>query len=334
MNCFRLSELDQRQDTSPRRVFLSSVAALLLVSSVLLAAQGCCPKGESSTPQGASDVCGEVTSATGSHAAPQAPAKGFRASHFGGPYPCQETRKKLNNFGIYQRMGLNDLVDVRPLDLREFVESINSNKDHNKRRFQRYNYVIDHKGTIRVAVWTETAKTSAFLKSSKQDVVPGRMIDFDGEEPFEVDGQKTKATHWIVTPSGEGGKKVGIRDALSKHYRLAQPAKWRSKFVAEKWNGTTVAYAGEIIVDTAPEDIPQRIGKCPPTNCYFYLNNGSGTYKPDGHYLREVATYFAGTLGVAPRFVYQFKSDAWEFETETKSLIDLCAEMPKAATAH
>ncbi|MHC4876978.1 MAG: hypothetical protein ACYTGL_10800 [Planctomycetota bacterium] len=315
----------------PGELRSQQLAGLLLLCLALLITQGCCP-GTGTSP---GSTIGELCDCSAPPAPPEQESteeqvdSKFDATCFGGPYPCQESRKKLNNFAIYQRMGLNKLVDVKKLTCDLLRRSIKAN--HHKspdRRFQRYNYVIDRSGTIRVGVWTDESSslTNAF-KPGPVDYNKPRawpMINFDGEDPFEIGADTEKNVRWILTPSGEGAKRVGVRDALSKHYRLSQPAKWRPKFVAETWNSTTVVYAGELIVDTSPEDIETETTKRKTTErvaCY-YVNNGSGTYRPDSHYLRDVGAYFAEQLEVAPRYLYSYKGDAWEFDTSHTSLID------------
>jgi hypothetical protein len=315
--------------------------ASLLV--VLLVAQGCCPGNAHVDSNGGSGFCDkpvsqicdcgktDVCSGKTEETKPPKPPAGFGATRFGGPYPCQESHKKLNNFAIYQRLGLNKLVDVQPLTSELLTGSIRANLQKSPdRRYQRYNYVIDPKGTIRVAVWTEE-KSSLTEKIKPAPIDKVRcvwpMIDFDGDDPFEIGGEKAADARWVLTPTGNGAKPVGLRDALSKHYRLAQPTKWRPQFVAERWNGTTVAYAGELIVDTRPDGVEPatasaRAKSRESQQAIYYVNNGSGTYKPDAHFLRDVGRFIGEQLKVSPRYLASHDGDAWELDGTEQSLLN------------
>ena len=131
------------------------------------------------------------------------------------------------------------------------------------------------------------------------------MINIFPEEKntknLSLKGQQTPC--WLdgLDPDPEEKKlkskvKTGLLDAISKHYMIAQgKGKSIKDFDADKWSKTRVRYAGEIIVDVK--------------NCQYWLNNGSGTYKPKGldesgrDELQKMADIFSTKLGVWPAFV-------------------------------
>ena len=97
--------------------------------------------------------------------------------------------------------------------------------------------------------------------------------------------------------------------------------------MAERWSGTTVAYAGELIVDTRPDGVEpiaasRRANSRDPQLAIYYVNNGSVTYKPDAHFLRDVGSFIGQHLTVFPRYVSSYAGGAWEFDASKKSLIN------------
>lgn len=338
----QLAELSTHPAARQAGKFRGSVLWTATLGIVLIA-QGCCP--QSGHGGGASgggfcekvdDVCDRgkfhdagaktVKSKKGTSAA------AFAATRFGGPYTCQEVRKELNNFAAYEQVGLDHVEECELTD-DLLSKSIDANQKRaaklhvpeEVRRFQRYNYVIRTEGRLLVAVWTTDEKKLADIQKRFEiryiSDVKGKMVDFGAEEQFEPSKDRLPAgtTAYLDVPGTRTAKRVGLLDASSKHFRIVQEDD--ADFDPERWMSRTVAYAGELIVDTTAKT---AAGK---PDVYFYLNNGSCTYKPDAHYLRTVARYVQKKLNVAPRFVQNpqggedGKGEVWPFGAAAESVI-------------
>lgn len=314
----------------------SSAPLLACVLSLLLAAQGCCPGAGTSPTPVASDFCDrsrttEKPTPAKSEAPVQSDSK-FRASRFGGPYPCQQVRKKLNNFAAYEQVGL-DYVEVCDLTCDLLRKSVEANQKRaaklklpaSVQRFQRYNYVINNEGRLLVAVWTKDVDKLADIQKRHGvkyiSDVKGAMVDFGAEEQFDPTDDKLPAgtTAEVSVPGARTAKSVGLFDASSKHFRIVQGND--ADFSPETWMTSTVAYAGELIVDTTAKNAAGEPDAC------FYLNNGSGTYQPDAHYLRTVGRYVKEKLTIAPRYLQNpyggkdEKGEVWTFRVDSTSAI-------------
>ena len=93
-----------------------------------------------------------------------------------------------------------------------------------------------------------------------------RMINFQSED--RVIGSASSPC-WLQVAKDE--KKVGILDAMTKHFMLLQENPNLESFNLERfkdWASKEVTYAGELFVLIS--------GK----TCRVVINNGSGTYKP------------------------------------------------------
>jgi len=304
---------------------------------VLLAAQGCCPNAGSSTTAGSDrSDCSPVPAPKPDHSPAKnqdksTTRKGSHASRFGGPYPCQDVRETLNRFAAYEVAGL-DHVKVCELTCDLFRKSIEANlKRADKlglpdsvRRFQRYNFVIDHQGRLLVAVWTDDEKLLKNVEkrhgikwlADDRSGVKGAMVDFGLENQFAPTDEKlpTGTTAYIDVPGSASADQVGILGASSEHFRIVQEG--NGQFDPATWMSRTVAYAGELIVDTAAKNSAGD-----PAH-YFYLNNASPAYLPDGHYLRTVAHYVRKELTIAPRYLQDPHSEkVWTFHVGPDSVL-------------
>lgn len=313
------------------------------VLGILLVSQGCCPQSAGVGRASGGGFCDKVDHVCDCGKSPECgkesdkPKKGkssggFAATRFGGPYTCQEVRKKLNNFAAYEQVGL-DFVQVCELTHDLLCKSIDANQKRaaklrmreELKRFQRYNYVISNKGRLLVAVWTTDEKKLDDVQKrfgiKYISDVKGMMVDFGAEEPFDPSSEKvpTGTTAYIDVPGTKTAKRFGLLDASSNHFRIVQEDD--ADFDPERWMSRTVAYAGELIVDTTAKTAAGE------PDAYFYLNNGSGTYRPDAHYLRSVARYVLKKVSVAPRFVQNphggkdGNGEVWPFRAGAESVI-------------
>lgn len=254
------------------------------------------------------------------------------ASGFGGPYYLGGGTKNVdkimaNNkngeFRIFKDDKKWKSSKVAILDKDLFVKSIQNNKASRvpaADKFQKYNYVVKD-GKIRVAVWDGSKEND--LNDICNPGLPyagmpapsnNTMVNFYPEDP-------TKAHGGIADKQNEscratvGNKPVGVLDAHSKHFMLAQGenARISDYGAAKKWEDKTVAYAGEILV---------VLGE---NSCFYALNQGSGTYKPDSgtskenvDHLKAVAALFEKTIGMSPLYVWDdFKKAQWFLPTKT-----------------
>jgi hypothetical protein len=240
-----------------------------------------------------------------------------RAQAYGNPYPIdpQAVGDKIAEFDALRHPAIDwDSSSVAALDRALFIDSIVDNRASgmpDSDKYQRYNYVILN-GKILVAIWTSNQAMSQICKQAPQPApaaaylaskVPARrMVNFFPEDtrlpfPLKAGGPPQPACQ----SAAASGKTVGVFDAHSKHFMLAQgPATRLGDYIAltsgPKWRMASVDYAGEIIVDVR--------------NCYYVINQGSGTYRPKGGvsadfaYLMAAAEAFATTIGTAPAAVW------------------------------
>lgn len=226
---------------------------------------------------------------------------------YGGPYEYDGGYEKVSNFGVYY---IYDLLYSKSVEIStmKFLESVKWYCEHTSaypysEDFQRYNYVVDHEGSILVAIW---AKEFNFIEIHKSGfcvnqgpgvftsrMIPGAMINFYPESTNNGQGQVSPC-NLIAPPANRPNSKYpGFLDAMSKHFFIAQDLSIQSvegirSYDPEQWTKTEVEYAGEIIVNVRA--------------CTYSINNGSGTYKPDppANYLPLVANLFAQVLGIRP----------------------------------
>jgi hypothetical protein len=239
------------------------------------------------------------------------------SGQYGGPYEidAKEKADKIAEFDAIRSLSINwDSSKAEVLDRKLFIDSIKENRSSNTPKadeYQRYNYVIEN-GEIRVAVWLIKGTVRNVCRRAPPilgipylgaRIKKGVMVNFFPEDTRLPDSSKIVGpipkTCESTTPSG---KTTGVLDGHSKHFMLAQGmgtklSKYKSNpSSGEKWAATMVDYAGEIIVNVR--------------DCYYIINQGSGTYKPrggTGHdfvYLLKVATLFATTVGTPPVAVW------------------------------
>ena len=229
----------------------------------------------------------------------------FDDTRFGGPYDYKAGPQKLVNFWVYQ---IKDLYCSHGVDLSQELlsDSIIWYKQQGDKGifpfgniYQRYNFVIDSNGRIMVAIWNQELLLNAIGNDphmcQRGDLgftisEFGTMINFYPEYPELPNVSDQLSPCWFSVPASEGLVQPGILDALSKHFMLAQPIPSIQEYNEDTWILTEVAYAGEILVDVQ--------------NCFFTINNNSGTYRPDGgDNLVEVAKYFEEQLLINPAFI-------------------------------
>lgn len=239
----------------------------------------------------------------------------------GGPYAYRGGVEKLLDFAWYKEHALV-LSTSETLNLTLLEGSITANRPQSTQglSYQRYNYVIreGEPDTIYVGVWSQTKdwqevrddglKTCLTTPDEYTDTVEqttrGVMIDFYSEETKSVRSTRKRTSPcWLDLAAGTtqaNSEMSGVLDAMTKHFMLAQPSnpgggqpfqKTIADFDPSKaatWVNTNVAYAGEIIVivDNARNQ------------CTLIVNNGSGTYRPDGKLdnLKLVAQIFENVL--------------------------------------
>jgi len=235
---------------------------------------------------------------------------------FGGPYEYkagpgkiaefEEMKKKKYFFSHGRRLTMELLGKSVGRDKKSAEGAIPG------RKFLKYNYAIDAQDCkIYVAVWDIDASDrdpdgpnfKVFLPTEEdpQEVrctntstgawVPrkGAMIDFYQEEPlpWATPQINKQSPCWLQLASLDGSKGLGILDAMSKHFMLAQPhyRKWIRGMDPSDGSMTNVAYAGEIVVDIL--------------SCEYEINGNSGTYRPTAT-LDKVKEYFADRLAIQP----------------------------------
>jgi hypothetical protein len=246
---------------------------------------------------------------------------------------------KVAEFEAFKTIGW-EFSKVSELTPSRFTNSVLWNKHSGTpyaKLYQRYNYVVQKKDDrdnskkddkdnlqILVATWKERSFFNAICnqknlpkeydkRSTEKDV----MVNFFPEEPdLPSDKNPPSRSKWppcVTEYSDSRGtiKSVGILDANSKHFMLAQglgTTLGRYKKIKRKitggpdlteapghpWVQTKVLYAGEIIVDVE--------------NCRYFINQMSGTYRPkpgdDLKLLIEVANVFTKVLGSSPSLVW------------------------------
>lgn len=254
-------------------------------------------------------------------------------SEYGGLYSIggktldtKEMENKVKEFNAI-RSSIFDWDSSRAvvLDSNLFVNSINMNQASGvpqAETYQRYNYVVkDHQ--IRVAVWTKDTTVGNVCGkatvSSKEyadaHIYKGKMVNFFPEDtnlPFALKAKDVppKVCVW-AWEKPDSSKTTGVLDGHSKHFMLAQdPLMTLGKYKPPKnsdykdiyngsgreWAKAKVQYAGEIIVDVK--------------NCYYIINQGSGTYRPSGgpnhnfDYLKNLADLFKASAGAPPAAVW------------------------------
>ena len=220
---------------------------------------------------------------------------------FGGPTPFEMTDKqkdkKQDDFERYERRKLFLSQTTKLQDMDAFEKSIRENLPfpYGVRR-QAYNYVVAENCDILVAEWKDDLKFEDVLSGAGCFETPRDFTPGDGQEgminwfPEELNGSQ-----YVVTPEArkspcwlDAAKKEGILDAFSKHFMLAQESRGEGEgkieqYNKEAWANTSVAYAGEILVDLG--------------SCTYSLNSNSGTYRPPDKHLPAVTKYFLENFG-------------------------------------
>jgi hypothetical protein len=180
------------------------------------------------------------------------------------------------------------------------------------KQYQRYNYVVKD-GKILVAVWTITGTVKAACRGaplSPGDYVGGRitrgmMINFFPEDTYLPNSHALGSVPKTCESMASSGKVTGVLDGHSKHFLLVQGvdthlSDYRPNISGPAWAEKEVDYAGEIIVDVK--------------NCYYIINQNSGTYQPRGgergnfNLLFKVAALFERTTSVAPVAVWDTRT--------------------------
>ena len=213
-----------------------------------------------------------------------------QVTSFGGPYAYLGGIQKIAEFQWYQD-HIKDLSKRAVLDIDLLKTSIDKNRTANGTglQLQRYNYVIPERDrTIYVGVWNKGLTWSAAAEWIKDGLseattcivddtaggtpaatpIPAtenKMINFHSEDP--VIGSSSSPC-WLK--ASQDKKKVGILDAMTKHFMLLQENPNLESFNLERfkdWTSKEVAYAGELFVLISGE------------TCLVVINNGSGTYK-------------------------------------------------------
>jgi len=256
----------------------------------------------------------------------------------GGPYSIggnkndsKITKDKMAEFDGFKKLSWDSTTVVEFTD-KIFTDSIKSNRAQSgvpyTDQFQRYNYVIKD-GKIFVAVWDPKnasgicrtgvpPNTKWVVPYANMKIDPGKMVNFYPESLKNDLLLNVPTSLALATPSEcsysdtKQGKTTGVLDAHSKHFMLAQGIGNRiSKFnTVPGWEGTKVDYAGEIVVNINP--------------CYYVINQGSGTYRPnpDFKYLDRAAEIFTRTVNVAPKFVWRTDTGG-EFKPSLSTSIKL-----------
>lgn len=242
---------------------------------------------------------------------------GFSADQFGGPFPVLNDKvkaEKIADFTVYnlKELTVSEAALLNTVDL--FERSIGWYKDNTSPvfpygdKYQRYNYVVTGDGDILVAVWKAPLDLSRVAEDDANciDVTQelgtisdseSIMINFYPEEPGPAHKpDKPFSPCWVGLPTGG---QVGLLDALSKHFMLAQGNETSIEMFPAKrqeWKEEKVAYAGEIIVDVK--------------ECLYTINNGSGTYlRGKTSDLRGVAKHFKDETIPPPAFVETLDKD-------------------------
>jgi hypothetical protein len=245
----------------------------------------------------------------------------FNKGQFGGPYPVVNDKVKAEKIADFTVYNLKELFvsEAALLNTDLFERSISWYKNNtspvfpNGDKYQRYNYVVTTDGDILVAVWSaisedgrldlsRVAKDDANCSDVAQKLgtvsdSESIMINFYPEEPGPAHKpDKPFSPCWIGLPTGG---QVGLLDALSKHFMLAQGNETSIEMFPanrQEWKEKTVAYAGEIIVDVK--------------ECLYTINNGSGTYLQNKTSdLRGVARYFEKDDFPPPAFIETLDKD-------------------------
>lgn len=216
---------------------------------------------------------------------------------FGGPYPKngkfadKVLEQKQADFARYKGLELNLSRTIVLDSLNDFKDHITKNRAApNRKRQQKYNYVITEECAILVAGWSGDGDLSQIgsvvaCAGGREKFLPpkpGNMIDWAAEEPY---GRALATPHapqrspcWL-----DADREIGILDAISKHFMLAQgEGATIDSFDAEKWAKARVAYAGEILVNLE--------------TCTYIVTENSGTYQPLGKYRLQVNEWVAREL--------------------------------------
>lgn len=262
---------------------------------------------------------------------------------FGGPYPLGgilhknelvENAAKIAEFGmLFGKALFASKGEVLTRELLERSIKTNSNFPQGTKA-QKYNYVVlfDDRGspTIWVATWSDVGTLSKVVGSqcerSKErkwkdvEFENGRMVNIFPESttrvPKRANERRIAASSPCYFPGfGEQAKPVGILDASSKHFLIAQRGRTLEHFEPKKWAQVEVAFAGELFVDYERK-------------CTYSINTNSGTFRPtpgavsrsivvfkeyqresgkevgyDARFLSMVAELFIETLGAKPSFI-------------------------------
>ena len=280
---------------------------------------------------------------------------------FGGPYAYQGGIQKVAEFQWYKdhTNDLSKHMELNLSRLTQSIRD-NRAPMGGVRQVQRYNYVITEEDSkIYVGVWSmpiNWSTTSDWIKIGQTKAntcivdkiaggapasmptpspmptptpaptatpaptpIPaknGAMINFHAEDP--VFGSPDSPC-WLK--ASKDGKKVGILDAMTKHFMLANGAGTVESFdlrKLESWTKKEVAYAGEMFVLVSD------------STCLMVINNGSGTYLPQAgnnrdslKYLKAVAAFFSQKIPPIP--IYAVVNEKEHFEVlDNPQLIEEC----------
>ena len=274
---------------------------LIAVAVVVIAISGTTESNSSATPPLAD------TTVSTSLPTPEPPVSATDCSaRFGGPYsmrkqlPQDKLDDKIEAFRTYKD-GLPFSQSTDLTDINKLADSVNQNlMSSHGLRAQLYNYVITPLCRIIVAEWTENAQSNKVTGAlpacpGGRDFLPvgnvGTMINFFPEDLGsnfrDIDRPARQSPCWLDLDDDKAPDKRsdGLLDTLSKHFMLAQVQTANAtikSFNERAWPDTEVAYAGEILVD--------------PKGCTFFLNGGSGTYRPDLFRAPTVTAFFADKL--------------------------------------
>ena len=276
---------------------------VLLIALVLISCDGNANLPPSPSPTPTTSVTLPLNVPT-----PQTPA-----SRFGGPFAIdiELIQRKQAEFEKLKRHGSN-LSKEAILTLVLLEDSAKHYRQGAGKRYpisgnerQLYNYVIALDCTIYVAVWQEDAtfkRANCNREDSGYDQAVYKENIMINKYPEAQKQGLESSPCWIYVIIHDKTQAVGLLDAMSKHFMLASPTKTVDSYDPNNptdWILAEVAYAGEIEVTVNGEQ------------CSYNLNNDSGTYKPNGRKLIQVAEHFASKLSdVGPASISDSSSSA------------------------
>lgn len=225
---------------------------------------------------------------------------------YGKPYKINPT-EEVKKVEIYTRLAgpvKSSLSLTVELDKVLLKESIDWHKDNSPygESYQTYNYVINEKEMIIVARWIEQptpqpVNINTIANACKTTGTDNAKKELTNTAQFMVNFYPGDPQNKELSVLLCGGRE-NILDELTKHFMLAQGLGVKSSDYDESWRGSSVRYAGEILIDVA--------------KCVYTINNGSGTYRPyagvdkqdkeDNKYIKNVVTLFNNEVGSDPAY--------------------------------